>query len=358
MKTRFFSKFGPWRTRKNLKSFRDHQELEEAFSAKDHGIKDVDLDKIVGSVGRYLDFDSEFRPYTGVPSERLVRIKKAIREGKPLPPVSLYKIKDEYYILDGNHRVAAAKEFGWTSIRAHILEFLPSKKTLENILYFEKHDFIEKTGLSHDIELTEVGQYSYLLKQIKEHKESLGKVKKTEVSLKDAAKDWYETIYRPFIQILERSHLKEAYPTRTISDFYAYISFNQWEAGRQRKYGIGLDKIIPKNMEEFRAKMAEKRGLDFPEMKKLMTAFVLINVEAGEEYTIMEKLFKLDEVKEVHDVPGDFDLIVKIVMERDWLSSDSEVIGYFVYKNIRKITGVTKTQTLIPTFSKLKTQSR
>jgi len=340
--------------KRELKSFREDQESEEAFDTRDLGLKEVEVGKIVGSVGRYQDFDSRFRLKTGIPSERLIKIRQAIRDGKPLPPISLYQIKDEYYIVDGNHRVSVAKERGWKTIRAHILEFLPSRKTIENILYREKLDFKEQTGITAPIELTEVGQYAYLMEQIREHQESLTTINGTKVAFKDAATDWHKTIFLPFVSIIEKSHLSAAFQNRTLADLYAYISFHQWKKGRERHYGIGLDQIIPKNMEEFRAEVADKRGLEFPEMKRLMTAFVLISVKAGDEFKIMEKLFALEEVTELYDVPGEFDLIVKIVMERDWLSSDSEVIGYFVYKHIRRIPGVHKTQTLIPTFSKCK----
>jgi hypothetical protein len=37
--------------------------------------------------------------------------------------------------LDGNHRVAAARQLQQRTIAAHIVEYLPSKQTLENILY-------------------------------------------------------------------------------------------------------------------------------------------------------------------------------------------------------------------------------
>ena len=68
----------------------------------------------------------------------------------------------------------------------------------------------------------------------------------------------------------------------------------------------------------------------------------------------MEKLFALDEVREVHSVHGDVDIIVKIVLNRDLLSSDAEVIGQFVHNEIRQLPGVISTQTLIPGLSKIK----
>jgi DNA-binding Lrp family transcriptional regulator len=172
--------------------------------------------------------------------------------------------------------------------------------------------------------------------------------------LENAAKDWYKTIYLPFVAMIEHSRLAEAFPKRTIADLYAYISFHQWRKGRKRKYGIGLDQLIPKSMEEFRAKMAEKKEFELPEMKRVITAFLLISVETGREGRIIDKLFACQEVQEIHFVPGEFDIIVKIVVEHDWLSSDSEIVGQFLHDNVRSISGVSKTQTIIPISSKQK----
>jgi DNA-binding Lrp family transcriptional regulator len=337
-----------------IKSFKENQKIEEAVDQRDLGFREIPLKQIVGSVGRYRDFDSRFRLLKGLPPERLEHIKEAIRAAKPLPPVLLYRIKDDYYVLDGNHRVSAAKEFGWSTIEARIIEYLPSKETLENIIYREKADFERETGLFDSIKLTEVGQYPYLLKQIAEHKLSLEKVNGTMVTLERAAKDWFDTIYRPLVAIIESSQLSQAFPNRTISDLYAYISFHQWEKGRKRKYGIGLDELVPKSMEKFRAKIAEKEGYEIPEMKRMTTTFLLINVETRREDRILEKLFDHKEVQEVHFVPGEFDILAKIIVESDWLSSESEVIGQFVQQHVRSMQGVTKTQTIIPISSKRK----
>jgi len=68
----------------------------------------------------------------------------------------------------------------------------------------------------------------------------------------------------------------------------------------------------------------------------------------------MEKLFGYKEVQEVHFIPGDFDILVKIVVNRNIISSDSEAIGQFIQKRVRRIQGVVKTRTIIPLSSKRK----
>ncbi|MEJ2164772.1 MAG: transcriptional regulator, partial [Desulfobacterales bacterium] len=209
------------------------------------------------------------------------------------------------------------------------VEFIPSKNTLQNILYRERAEFADRTRLPAEINLTEVNQYAYLLEQISEHQDYLRKAGENAVTVEEAAQDWFKTIYRPLCTLIKRGRLVDSFPERTIDDLYANITHQQWKEGRKRQYGIGIDKLVPKNMEEFRKKMAELKDAEYPEMKHGINLFILINVQAKKEVRLMDKLFELDEVKEVHSVHGDVDLVVKVVLTRDLLSSDAEVISQF-----------------------------
>lgn len=350
----FFKILFGGRTKGGVKSFEADQQQEAAYDSVERGIHQVPLDRIVGSVGRYNDFDATFRLKQHLPKERLQKMKQLIREGRSLPPVLLYQIKEEYYALDGNHRIAAAKELQQDTIRAKIVEFIPSKNTLENLRYRQQMAFEEKTGLKQSIKLTEVGQYEHLLNQIRQHHLFLNTQSDIEVSMPDAAADWYATIYRPLKIIIERGHLIENFPDRSIDDLYAYISYSQWELGQSRRYGIGIDRLIPKEMQEFRRKMAATKESEYPDMQRRITAFIVMNVTGRSEFKIVDKLFSLDEVREVHSVHGDIDILVKIELTRDLLSSDSEIIGQFVHRYMRQLPGVISTKTLIPGLSRIK----
>ena len=107
-------------------------------------------------------------------------------------------------------------------------------------------------------------------------------------------------------------------------------------------------------MENFGKKMSDKKEAEYPEMKREITAFVLMNVSGKKEDRILEKLYTLEEVREIHSVHGDVDILAKIVLTRDLVSSDAETIGSFVHNKLRQIPGVISTQTLIPGFSKIK----
>ena len=340
-----------------VKSFKEDQIKEEAYDIRDRGIREVPLDRIVGSVGRYHDFDKKFRIGPHLPSDRLENLIDAMRTGKSLPPVKLYQIKKDYYVLDGNHRVSAAKEIGYREIKAHIFEFIPSKKSLENLIYHEKVEFEERTELPYSIELTEPGQYRHLIDQISKHENFLQTQTAESVTKQKAAEDWYKTIYSPMLHLIHKGRLIEEFPGRTLADLYAYISTSQWEKRDQElKFGIGINELVPKDMQDFRSKMANLKRIEYPEMLREITAFVLMNTSAKQEIRIADKLFSLDEVKEVHSVHGSIDIIAKIVIRRNLLSSDAEAIGRFVHNKVRQIPGVISTQTLIPGYSKQRIQ--
>lgn len=353
---KIFSDSGNTEGEENPRSFNTWQKKEEAYESIKRGTSMVDLDKIVGSVGRYHDFDNQFRHGSGKGDERFVGIVKAMKAGKVMPPISLYQIKDDFFILDGHHRFKASRELGHTQINSRIVELLPSKNTLENRLYLEKTEFRDTAGLASSIDLTELGQYGHLVKQISEHQLFLSEERGEDVSYEEAASDWYSTIYQPLIAIIREKKLVSAFPGRTIDDLYLYISVHQWEMGKKRKYGIGVDQLIPKDMEEFRKEMAKHKEQKYPDMNQEMTVFILLNVDGRYEQRIFDKLVALDEVREVHSVHGSIDIIVKVTLVRDLLSSDAELLSQFILATIRKWTGVISTQTLIPGISKIKTK--
>ena len=43
-------------------------------------------------------------------------------DGLPLPAIEVYKLGDCYYVLDGHHRVAAARAASQISIDAEVIE--------------------------------------------------------------------------------------------------------------------------------------------------------------------------------------------------------------------------------------------
>jgi hypothetical protein len=102
----------------------------------DRGVETVPTEKIVGSVSRWQNLRSDFFYRSGEVTARFVRVGEAMRAGKMLPPLELYKLKPrrqagteeraggtEYYVVDGHHRVAMARKLGQDYLDAHVVEY-------------------------------------------------------------------------------------------------------------------------------------------------------------------------------------------------------------------------------------------
>lgn len=89
-----------------LRSFEEARAARRAESRIYLGRRVVETARIVGSVGRHGDFDRGFRPLKASLSERWKRLYVALYRGEELPPVELYRLGNDYFVLDGNHRVS------------------------------------------------------------------------------------------------------------------------------------------------------------------------------------------------------------------------------------------------------------
>ncbi|QIN80342.1 hypothetical protein GBA65_19500 [Rubrobacter marinus] len=88
------------------------------------GFEIVEVARISGSVGRCADFDRGFLPACSCLGDRWRGVHLALRKGKSLPPVELYKLGGEFFVLDGNHRVSVARYRGIVAVDAMVTGFL------------------------------------------------------------------------------------------------------------------------------------------------------------------------------------------------------------------------------------------
>lgn len=84
-------------------------------------VQNVPLARIVGSESRAHDFDRDFAPLHPHSRERWVSVATLWAEGRTLPPVDLVQVGEEYYVLDGHHRVSVALAFGESEIAAWVV---------------------------------------------------------------------------------------------------------------------------------------------------------------------------------------------------------------------------------------------
>jgi hypothetical protein len=103
--------------------------LENSSQACLPGIRPVEVEKILGSVGRSRDFDGSFLPRKKSMCQRWWRVDRAYHQGVELPAVSLYKIGEAYFVRDGNHRVSVAKYHKAAAIDAEVVEIRGQMRT-------------------------------------------------------------------------------------------------------------------------------------------------------------------------------------------------------------------------------------
>ncbi len=218
------------------------------------GLQEVPLDQIVGSVGRYRDFTRTFLPRKDELRERWATVQDRVREGG-LPPVSLFKVGDAYFVRDGNHRVSVARAQKAPTIQAYVWEYpslvpLKPDDDLDALLIKRGYqDFLEKTRLhelrpEQRLELTAPGRYRDLLEHIEVHRYYLGLEHGHEIPYDQAVCSWYDHVYTPIVKEIRAQGVLERFPGRTEADLYIWVS--RWQHELSQRYGkaIGAEEAV------------------------------------------------------------------------------------------------------------------
>jgi hypothetical protein len=181
----------------DLLSYEDVRDSLKGRKSAKQELREIPLDAIVGSVGRYKDFTRKFLPLQDIDEGRWARVKAAVMEMTGLPYIEVYQIGDVYFVLDGNHRVSVARQLGANHIQANVTEVItkvaisPDIQPDELIVKAEYADFLEFSRLDilrpeADMSVTAPGQYHKLEQQISIVRDFLSKDGKREISYEEA----------------------------------------------------------------------------------------------------------------------------------------------------------------------------
>jgi hypothetical protein len=233
-----------------LLSLNDVKEILKPRSESYKGMDTVPISLVVGSEGRYRDFNKYFLPKSEHLRFRWERVDQARLSDITLPPIHLYEIGGVYFVRDGNHRVSVAKAQGVEMIDAEVislsteLRLTPGmtiaelKKALldyERALFYEKTSFGELTGCE-ELNFTNPGRYDEIYNHIQVHKYYLNQPQEEEVSFDAAVVSWFTKVYAPIVSIITEQKLCSLFPERTAGDLYVWI-VKHWDA-LKRKYGL------------------------------------------------------------------------------------------------------------------------
>jgi hypothetical protein len=239
------------------------------------GLKQVELDKIVGSVGRYHDFDRAFLPIQSRSKDRWVSIDKAHYAQVDLPPVELNKLGEIYFVKDGNHRVSVARQLGQIYIDAYVTEIdipviLTSDLKIDDLqLKKEQAEFLLQTSLDKirpqaRVETTVPGAYARLLDHIEVHRWYMGEQRGAEVPYIEAVASWYDMVYQPLVEMIREHDLLAQFPGQSEADLYLWIM--AYQGYLSQLYRTEFSPVDPsKGRAQVKAEAARQLADDFPQ---------------------------------------------------------------------------------------------
>ncbi len=221
-----------------LLSYEEVRQKLRAIEGSRRQLQDIPIDSIVGSVGRYTDFNKDFLPRHESDKERWARVMVEATGPMGLPPIEVYQIGEVFFVFDGNHRTSVAKELGAKHIQAYVTEVkttipvTPDLNPDDLIIKAEHVIFLEETRLNllrpeSDLTLTAPGRYPVLLDHIAVHQYFMGIDEKRSISYEEAVGHWYDQVYLPVVEIIQERGILRFFPGRTEADLYIWLAKHQ-----------------------------------------------------------------------------------------------------------------------------------
>jgi len=243
------------------------------------GVQPIEVGSIIGTDSRDGDFDREFRALRPELRERLRRVGEAFPDGG-LPPITVEKLGDAYFVIDGHHRVALARQRGALAIDADVTELtarwhLSANADRSELVHAEQERlFMTESGLADvtpdvRIRFTRPVGYRQLLEAVKVHGYQLMLEAPHRLGRGQIALDWYSHVYLPAADALDGETLAGACPEATISDRFLWLV----EQGRERSVEQGPRQVpeLVRLIQEHAPARERARKLSRPSLRRRET---------------------------------------------------------------------------------------
>jgi hypothetical protein len=217
----------------SLLSFDELRTRLRLFQQSYAGLQTIEVAKIVGTVNRSADFDRDFLPRSPQIRERWERLERAFPT-LGFPPISVYQVNEAFFVIDGNHRVALAKQKRAEFIDAEVTEIhtdiaIDEHVDFEQILYLEQaRRFMQGSGLARSrpmarIDFTRPQGFVELLDIVKVHGYDLMMERGKVLQPHEVAADWYDRVYLPAVESIRWEKLFELEAGSTEGDLFLWV---------------------------------------------------------------------------------------------------------------------------------------
>ncbi|HET9649375.1 MAG TPA: hypothetical protein VFP34_14260 [Microlunatus sp.] len=201
----------------------------------DVGVRAIPVGRIVGSVGRSRDLDRDFRGPWALAPTRLRSLRDAFPDSTG-PAIDVFEVGGIYFVEDGHHRVALARERHNEFIDAHVTRLETDYSVgpdvdVAQLLHTEQQRLLlDETGLDRfrpdaTIEFTLLDGYTQTRDIIKAHGYDLARRRGVLPEVEEIGSDWYDTVYLEAVAAARRAGLPALYASwnSTDGDFFLWL---------------------------------------------------------------------------------------------------------------------------------------
>ena len=225
-----------------------------AFEQSYVGIRPIRVDDVVGTVSRIDDFDRDFLPKRSKIQQRWKNVERTYPEGD-FPPIVVYELDGRFFVVDGHHRVAIAKQREIEFIDAEITRLrsrwkLPADADIGAIIMAEQERrFMEESGLERtrpqaEIRFSRPQGYIELLEHLKIHGYHLMMERGAVATVEEIAEDWYDRVYAPMVDAIHREGLNALWPKATDADLYLWVSQRRRELFPEHTDDLDIEQTV------------------------------------------------------------------------------------------------------------------
>jgi hypothetical protein len=243
-----------------------------AFEQTYVGIRPIRIADVVGTLGRDDDFDANFLPKRSKIMERWQKVEERYPDSD-FPPIVVYELDGRFFVVDGHHRVAIARSRGTEFIDAEITQLrsrvpLPPDADLGAIIMAEQEQrFMEESGLERArpesrITFTRPQGYIELLEHIKIHGFHLMMDRGAACSMQEIAGDWYDRVYLPTLEAIERARLRDLWPRATDADLFLWVGQRRRELFPEIAEDLDIDGTVRAAVESTRPRRRPRGAAD------------------------------------------------------------------------------------------------
>jgi hypothetical protein len=204
------------------------------------GLREIEVERIVGTVDRCCDFDRCFHPTRADLAARVGVVARAFADGA-IPPIDVVQVDRAYFVVDGHKRVAAARRSGVAMIDASVtrlaVRYPIDARTEDGEIAllgaedrFLRESCLERAQPGARVPCLSERSYVELLQVVKAHGYDLVRAEEGLLPAEEVAAHWYDCDYRATIRVAREAGVADLLACCPDGELYLALHRLAWAA--------------------------------------------------------------------------------------------------------------------------------